>query len=194
MADVLFGDYNPSGKLPMSFPRAEGQLPLYYNPKNTGRPLLNAKDVLYKSAYIDLPNTPKFAFGYGLSYTTFSLTDLKLSKEKITSGETLTATCTLKNTGKYAGAEVVQLYLRDMVASVTRPIKELKGFQKVYLKPGESREVSFTIDKEKLSFYDQAMKWTTEPGQFKLMIGDSSDHIELETNFELTDSTSSAHL
>ncbi|OCX52745.1 glycosyl hydrolase [Mucilaginibacter sp. PPCGB 2223] len=194
MADVIFGDYNPSGKLPMSFPRAEGQLPLYYNQKNTGRPVVNPKDVLYKSAYIDLPNTPRYAFGYGLSYTTFSLTDLKLSKEKITNGETLTATCTLKNTGKYAGAEVVQLYLRDMVASVTRPIKELKGFQKVYLKPGESREVTFTVDKEKLSFYDQAMKWTTEPGQFKLMIGNSSDHIVLETNFELTATTSSAHL
>ncbi|WP_448702638.1 beta-glucosidase BglX [Mucilaginibacter sp. AW1-3] len=193
MANVLFGDYNPSGKLPMSFPRAEGQLPLYYNQKNTGRPLLNARDVLYKSAYIDLPNTPKFAFGYGLSYTTFALTDLKFSKEKINPGETLTVTCNIKNTGKYAGAEVVQLYLRDMVASITRPIKELKGFQKVYLKPGESRQLTFTIDKEKMSFYDQAMKWTTEPGQFKVMIGDSSDHIILENNFELTDSTS-AHL
>lgn len=193
MADVLFGDYNPSGKLPMSFPRAEGQLPLYYNQKNTGRPLLNAKDVLYKSAYIDLPNTPKFAFGYGLSYTSFALTDLKFSKEKINPGETLTVTCNLKNTGKYAGAEVVQLYIRDMVASITRPVKELKGFQKVYLKPGESKELTFIIDKEKLSFYNQSMQWVSEPGQFEVMIGNSSDHIVLQNNFELTDSTS-AHL
>jgi beta-glucosidase len=193
MADVLFGDYNPSGKLPMSFPRAEGQLPLYYNQKNTGRPIVNPKDVLYKSAYIDLPNTPKFAFGYGLSYTTFALTDLKFSKEKINPGETLTVTCNVKNTGKCAGAEVVQLYIRDMVASITRPIKELKGFQKVYLKPGESKELTFILDKEKLSFYNQSMQWVTEPGQFEVMIGDSSDHIVLQANFELTDSTS-AHL
>jgi len=193
MADVLFGDYNPSGKLPMSFPRAEGQLPLYYNQKNTGRPIVNPKDVLYKSAYIDLPNTPKFAFGYGLSYTTFALTDLKFSKEKINPGETLTVTCNIKNTGKYAGAEVVQLYIRDMVASITRPVKELKGFQKVYLKPGESKELTFILDKQKLSFYNQSMQWVTEPGQFAVMIGDSSDHIVLQNNFELTDSTS-AHL
>lgn len=187
MADVLFGDYNPSGKLPMSFPRAEGQLPIYYNQKNTGRPIVNPKDVLYKSAYIDLPNTPKFAFGYGLSYTDFALTDLKFSKQKISPEETLTITCNIKNTGKYAGAEVVQLYIRDMVASITRPVKELKGFQKVYLKPGEHKELTFTIDKEKLSFYDQRMKWTTEPGQFKVMIGNSSDHIVLQDSFELTD-------
>jgi len=193
MADVLFGDYNPSGKLPMSFPRAEGQLPLYYNQKNTGRPVINPKDVLYKSAYIDLPNTPKFAFGYGLSYTTFALTNLKFSKEKVNPGETLTVTCNIKNTGKYTGAEVVQLYIRDMVASITRPIKELKGFQKVYLKPGESKDLTFILDKEKLSFYNQSMKWVTEPGQFEVMIGDSSDHIVLQNNFELTDSTS-AHL
>jgi len=177
----------------MSFPRAEGQLPLYYNQKNTGRPVINPKDVLYKSAYIDLPNTPKFAFGYGLSYTTFALTNLKFSKEKVNPGETLTVTCNIKNTGKYTGAEVVQLYIRDMVASITRPIKELKGFQKVYLKPGESKDLTFILDKEKLSFYNQSMKWVTEPGQFEVMIGDSSDHIVLENNFELTDSTS-AHL
>jgi len=193
MADVLFGDYNPSGKLPMSFPRAEGQLPLYYNQKNTGRPIINPKDVLYKSAYIDLPNTPRFAFGYGLSYTTFALTDLKFSKEKINPGETLTVTCNIKNTGKCAGAEVVQLYIRDMVASITRPVKELKEFQKVYLKPGESKELTFILDKQKLSFYNQSMQWVTEPGQFEVMIGDSSDHIVLQNNFELTDSTS-AHL
>jgi len=186
MADVLFGDYNPSGKLPMSFPRAEGQLPIYYNQKSTGRPVIDAKDIVYKSAYIDLPNTPRYAFGYGLSYSSFSLTDLKLSETKITQNQDVTVTCTLKNTGKYAGAQVVQLYLRDMVASVTRPIKELKDFQKVFLKPGESKELTFTIDKDKLSFYNQNMNWVAEPGDFKVMIGDSSDHILLESTFQLT--------
>jgi beta-glucosidase len=187
MANVLFGDYNPAAKLPMSFPRAEGQIPVYYNAKNTGRPLQNEGNVTYKSAYIDLPNSPKFAFGYGLSYTSFTLTDLRLSQAKITSNQKLQVTCTLKNTGNYAGEEVVQLYLHDLVASVTRPVKELKDFQKVYLKPGESKQLTFTIDKEKLSFYNQNMDWTTEPGDFKVMIGNSSDHIMLEGNFELID-------
>jgi len=187
MANVLFGDYNPSAKLPISFPREEGQIPVFYAAKNTGRPVRDLSDVVYKSAYIDLPNSPAFAFGYGLSYTTFAMSDLKLSKTKISKSEKLQVTCTLKNTGRYAGAEVVQLYLHDLVASVTRPVKELKDFQKVYLKPGESRAVTFTIDKEKLSFYDQKLNWVTEPGDFKLMIGDASDHIELESNFELTD-------
>ncbi len=186
MANVLFGDYNPSAKLPISFPRAEGQIPVFYSAKNTGRPVRDLKDLVYKSAYIDLPNSPEFAFGYGLSYTSFSLTDLKLSNTKITKNEKIQVTCTLKNTGKYAGAEVVQLYIHDMVASVTRPVKELKDFQKIFLEPGESREVSFTIDKEKLSFYNQKLEWGTEPGDFSLMIGNSSDHIMLKDSFELT--------
>lgn len=185
MANVLFGDYDPSGKLPMSFPRGEGQIPVYYNGKSTGRPVVNPKDLLYKSAYLDMPNSPRYAFGYGLSYTTFALSDLKLSKTQITNNDKLQVTCTLKNTGKYAGAEVVQLYLQDKVASVTRPVKELKDFQKIFLQPGESKEVSFVIDKEKLSFYDQKMNWGTEPGMFKLMIGNSSDNITLENDFEL---------
>jgi len=185
MANVLFGDYNPSAKLPISFPRAEGQIPVFYNAKNTGRPVVNANDRVYKSAYIDLPNSPRFAFGYGLSYTSFSLSDLKLSKTKIAAGENLQVTCTLKNTGKYAGAEVVQLYLHDLVASVTRPVKELKDFKKIFLQPGESRELTFLVDKEKLSFYNQKMEWGTEPGDFTLMIGNSSDHISLQSNFEL---------
>jgi len=186
MADVIFGDYDPSAKLPMSFPRAEGQIPVFYNAKNTGRPVRNKADLVYKSAYIDLPNSPEFAFGYGLSYTTFSITDLKLSNKKITQDGKIQVTCMLKNTGKYAGAEVVQLYIHDKVASVTRPVKELKDFQKIFLKPGESREVNFTIDKEKLSFYNQQLEWVTEPGNFSLMIGNSSDHILLKDNFELT--------
>ena len=185
MANVLFGDYNPSAKLPISFPRAEGQIPVFYNAKNTGRPVLNPNDRVYKSAYIDLPNSPRFAFGYGLSYTSFVLSDLKLNKTKIEAGEDLKVTCTLKNTGKYAGAEVVQLYLHDLVASVTRPVKELKDFKKILLQPGESREVTFIIDKQKLSFYNQKMEWGTEPGDFTLMIGNSSDQISLQSNFEL---------
>ncbi len=187
MADVLVGDYNPSAKLPITFPREEGQIPIFYNTKNTGRPVVNTNDLVYKSAYIDLPNSPAFAFGFGLSYTSFTLTDLKLSQTKITKNEKLQVTCKLSNTGQYAGAEVVQLYIHDLVASVTRPIKELKDFKKIYLKPGESREVTFTVDKEELSFYDQQMHWGTEPGDFKLMIGNSSDHILLQSNFELTD-------
>jgi beta-glucosidase len=185
IADVLFGDYNPAGKLPMSFPRSEGQIPVYYNYKSTGRPSQNDLGINYRSGYNDLPNSPRYAFGYGLSYTTFALTDLKLSKTKFTKNESITVTCTLKNTGQYAGEEVVQLYLRQMVGSVTRPVKELKAFEKIYLKPGESKTISFVIGKEKLSFYNQQMQWGTEPGEFRVMIGNSSDHIALQDKFEL---------
>jgi len=185
IADVLFGDYNPAGKLPMSFPRSEGQIPVYYNYKSTGRPTQNDLGINYRSGYNDLPNSPRYAFGYGLSYTTFAMTDLKLSKTKFTKNESTIVTCTLKNTGQYAGEEVVQLYLRQMVGSVTRPVKELKDFEKVYLKPGESKTISFVIGKEKLSFYNQQMQWGTEPGEFRMMIGNSSDHILLQDKFEL---------
>ncbi|MDP4209136.1 MAG: glycoside hydrolase family 3 N-terminal domain-containing protein [Bacteroidota bacterium] len=187
MADVLFGDYNPAGKLTMSFPRSEGQIPVYYSYKNTGRPVIKEKEILYKSAYTDSPNTPRFAFGYGLSYTTFEYSNLKLSKAAIHNNETLIASFTLTNSGKYKGEEVVQLYLRDMVASVTRPVKELKDFIKISLEPGESKTLSFTIDKEKLSFYNQRMKRTTEPGRFELMIGSASNDIRLNSGFELVD-------
>ncbi len=173
MANVLFGDYNPAGKLPMSFPRTEGQIPLFYNYKSTGRPPLNDNDKKYRSVYLDISNTPKYAFGYGLSYTNFILKDLKLNKPKMSQKDTIQVSLVLKNTGKYAG--------------VTRPVKELKGFQKVYLKPGESRKIVFSIDKEKLSFYDQQMNWIAEPGEFKLMIGNSSDNIQLQQKFELLD-------
>ncbi|MXV17092.1 beta-glucosidase BglX [Hufsiella ginkgonis] len=185
MADVLFGDYNPAGKLPITFPRSEGQIPIYYASKSTGRPSTSDKDIVYRSAYIDSPNSPRFAFGFGLSYTTFSYTDLKLSKTQVKNNETFTASFTLTNTGKYAGEEVAQLYLQDRFASVTRPVKELKAFEKVMLKAGESKTVTFTIDKEKLSFYNAQMKWDTEPGEFKLMIGTASDKILLESKFEL---------
>lgn len=184
IADVLFGDYNPSGKLPMSFPRTEGQIPIYYNHFSTGRPSIN-EDKVYKSAYIDLPNSPKFPFGYGLSYTTFSYSDLKLSKTKMTSAETLEVSMTLTNTGKFAGEEVVQLYLQDKFGSVVRPIIELKDFQKIKLQAGESKTLTFVIDNEKLAFYNQALEFKSEPGVFNLMIGSSSSDIRLSTTFEL---------
>src|SRR6185503_5032947 len=153
MADVLYGTYNPGAKLPITFPRTEGQIPIYYNHYNTGRPPQNDNDVNYTSAYIDLPNSPKFAFGYGLSYTAFAYSNLKLSKKSIHNGEKITVSFDLKNTGKYAGEEVAQLYLRQLVSQPVRPVKELKGFEKVMLQPGETKTITFSIDKNKLSFY-----------------------------------------
>ncbi len=185
IADVLFGDYNPSGKLPMSFPREEGQIPIYYNHFNTGRPAANETATNYVSAYTDLKNSPKFPFGFGLSYTTFDYSDLKLSKNKIKSTETIEVSMTITNSGKVAGEEVVQLYLRDKVGSVVRPIIELKDFQKIKLNAGETKMVKFTIDKQKLSFYNTDLKWITEPGDFDLMIGSSSSDIRLKATFEL---------
>ena len=185
IADVVFGDYNPAGKLPMSFPRDEGQLPIYYNHFNTGRPAPNESATNYVSAYIDLKNSPKFPFGYGLSYTTFDYSDLKLSTKKLKSSETLEVTMTIKNSGKFTGEEVVQLYIRDKVGSVVRPILELKDFQKIKLNAGESKTVRFNIDKEKLSFYNNEVNWVVEPGDFDLMIGSSSADIRLKDSFEL---------
>ncbi|MBN8642425.1 MAG: beta-glucosidase BglX [Flavobacteriales bacterium] len=184
IADVLFGDYNPSGKLPMTFPRDEGQIPIYYNNFNTGRPSIN-EDKMYKSSYIDLPNTPQFSFGHGLSYTTFGYSNLRLSKSKMKSNEIIEVSLTLTNTGKLAGEEVVQLYLRDRFGSVVRPIKELKDFQKIKLEAGESKTITFVIDKEKLSFYNKDLEWIAEPGDFDLMIGSSSSDIRLNSEFEL---------
>ena len=184
IADVLFGDYNPSGKLPMTFPREEGQIPIYYNHFNTGRPSIN-NDKQYKSAYIDLPNSPKFPFGYGLSYTTFGYSDLKLSKKKIKNNDIITVTVTITNTGKYSGEEVVQLYLRDRVGSVVRPVKELKDFQKIKLAVGESKTLTFIIDNSKLSFYNNQLEYQSELGDFDLMIGSSSEDIRLTDSFEL---------
>lgn len=184
-ADVLFGDYNPSGKLPMTFPLSEGQLPIYYNYFNTGRPATNDTDRFYRSAYIDLSIHPKFPFGYGLSYTNFKYDNLKLSSTKISPGKTIDVSFTLTNTGKYSGEEVVQLYLKDEVASLVRPVKELKDFKKIFLQSGESKQVTFIIDKEKLSFYNQNLQWTTEPGEFNIMIGTSSEDIRLKQVFEL---------
>lgn len=185
MANVLFGEYNPAGKLPMTFPRSEGQIPLFYSYKNTGRPPLNENDRRYRSIYLDMPNTPRYAFGYGLSYTQFALSDLELNKTSVHSSDSIVVHCTVRNTGKYAGEEVVQLYLQDMFASVTRPLKELKDFRKVMLQPGESKRLQFIVNKDKLAFYDQQMNWTVEPGEFNLMLGTSSDNILLERKFEL---------
>lgn len=185
IADVLFGDYNPSGKLPMSFPREEGQIPIYYNHFNTGRPAPNETATNYVSAYIDLKNSPKFPFGYGLSYTTFNYSDLQLSKKVMKKNETITVSFTLTNNGKFDGEEVVQLYLKDQVGSVVRPVKELRDFQKVFLKAGASQKITFTIDKEKLAFYNAKLEWAPEPGAFEVQLGSSSADIRLKDSFEL---------
>ena len=169
----------------MSFPRTEGQIPIYYNHYNTGRPATSDSDRYYRSAYIDLPNSPKYAFGYGLSYTHFQYSDLQLNKKKIKTDEKIEVTMKLTNTGKYAGEEMVQLYIRDKVGSVVRPVKELKDFQKIKLQPGESKTIRFTINKEKLSFYNDKLQWIAEPGEFDLMIGSSSEDIRLKDSFEL---------
>ena len=186
LADVLSGDYNPAGKLPITFPRAVGQIPIAYNQQyNTGRPVTKPGDTRYKSAYIDAPNTPRYAFGYGLSYTSFKYSDLKISRPSMGSAETAQVQFTLTNTGKVAGEEVAQLYLRDLVASVARPLKELKDFQKVSLKPGEIRTLTFTIDKNKLAFYNTKLEWAAEPGDFNVLVGSASDDIRLEGKLTL---------
>ncbi len=187
IADVLFGDYNPSGKLPMTFPRSVGQIPIYYNHFNTGRPATDDKNTNYRSAYLDLSIFPKYEFGYGLSYTSFKYDALKLDKKQMKSGDKIEVSFNITNTGKYDGAEVVQLYLRDRVASLVRPVKELKDFQKIELKIGETKSIKFIIDKEKLSFYNQNLEWSAESGEFDLMIGSSSADIRLKDSFELVD-------
>lgn len=180
LADVIAGDYNPSGRLTMSFPRNVGQLPIYYNHKNTGRPLpADNPKMDYKSSYLDVANTPLYPFGYGLSYTTFQISNMQMDKSSMGKGDKVTVTAEVKNTGTVDGETVVQLYIRDLVASVTRPVKELKGFTKVALKAGESKKVSFTVTEAELSFYDIDLKYTAEPGNFELWVAaDAAD----ETN------------
>lgn len=172
IADVLFGKYNPSGKLPVSFPRAVGQEPLYYNQKNTGRPY-NPEHVTY-SAYTDVEKDALYPFGFGLSYSTFEYGGIRLSSEEMDAENELTVTIPLKNTGKWKGKEVVQLYLRDMVASTTRPVKELKAFELVELEPGETKEVTFIITDEMLQFYNADREWISEEGEFEVMVGGNS--------------------
>jgi beta-glucosidase len=173
IAEVLFGNYNPSGKLTTTFPRTVGQIPIYYNHKNTGRPYTDGP-TKFKSNYLDISNDPLFPFGYGLSYTSFGYSGVKLSKTNLKGAETLTATVTVTNKGAYAGEEVVQLYISDPVASISRSVKELKGFTKVNLQAGEAKEVSFTITPELLKFYNSQLKYDWEPGEFIIQIGTNS--------------------
>jgi len=182
LAAVLFGDVSPSGRLPATFPRTVGQIPLYYNHKNTGRPTGPDK---YTSKYIDLPVTPLFAFGHGLSYTTFGYSDLRLSTPRITPAGTLRVSVTLTNTGAREGAEVVQLYVHDEVASVTRPVRALAGFRRVSLKPGEARTVDLQLTPKELGLYNQSMKFVVEPGKFRVFVGGSSVG-GLEGEFEVS--------
>ncbi len=184
--DVLFGAVNPSGKITATFPQNVGQLPLYYAHKNTGRPLEEGKWFSkFRSNYLDVSNDPLYPFGFGLSYTTFAYSDLKVDKNSFKPGETITASVEVKNTGDVDGKEVVQLYIQDLVGSSTRPVKELKGFEKISLKAGESKTVSFKITEEDLKFYNTALKFVAEPGDFKVYIGGNSRDV-METKFELT--------
>ena len=178
IADVLFGKINPGGKLPMTFPRNEGQIPIYYNHYNTGRPAKNNTDRNYVSAYIDLDNDPAYPFGFGLSYTTFQYSDVNVSATQLKGNQTLTASVKLTNSGNYDGEEVVQLYIRDLVGKVVRPVKELKGFQKIFLKKGESKTVSFNITPEDLKFYDDELNFDWESGEFDIMIGTNSAQVQ----------------
>ena len=184
IADVLFGDYNPSAKLPMTLPRSEGQIPIYYNYYTTGRPAKNDSDRFYRSAYVDESIYPKYPFGYGLSYTQFQYSDIRLTKNQYRANDKIEVIITLTNTGNYDGEEVVQLYIRDVAASVVRPVKELKGFQKVSLKKGEAKEVRFMLTADDLRFYNDRLQFIYEPGEFKLYIGGSSNDVK-ETTFEL---------
>jgi beta-glucosidase len=184
VAQVLFGDYNPSGKLPVTFPRTVGQVPIYYNHKNTGRP--GDEKNRYTSKYLDLPLTPLYPFGYGLSYTTFKYSGVTLSTDKLTDKDSIIVSVKVKNTGDYDGEEVVQLYVQDLVGSVTRPVKELKGFKKILLKSGEEKSVDFIIHEKDLRFTAGDMKFKSEPGLFKVYVGTNSVDV-LENKFELVE-------
>lgn len=179
ISDVLFGDVNPSGKLTMTFPKNVGQIPLFYNHKSTGRPLKAGKWFeKFRSNYLDVDNEPLYPFGYGLSYTTFRYSNIQLSNSTMQRDGSVTATITVTNTGKRDGAEVVQLYIRDIVGSITRPVKELKGFEKIFLKAGESRKITFEITPDLLRFYDYDLKKVIEPGDFDIMIGGNSQAVQ----------------
>ncbi|EIY9596570.1 beta-glucosidase BglX [Salmonella enterica] len=184
IADVLFGDYNPSGKLPISFPRSVGQIPVYYSHLNTGRPYNPEKPNKYTSRYFDEANGPLYPFGYGLSYTTFTVSDVTLSSPTMQRDGKVTASVEVTNTGKREGATVIQMYLQDVTASMSRPVKQLKGFEKITLKPGERKTVSFPIDIEALKFWNQQMKYDAEPGKFNVFIGVDSARVK-QGSFEL---------
>src|SRR5829696_5631041 len=183
IADILFGDVNPGGKLPVTFPRSVGQVPMYYNYMNTGRP--PEAENRYTSKYLDVPWTPLFPFGYGLSYTTFKISNLQLSTPRISANGKLTVSVEVENTGRRAGHEVAQLYIRDLVATMTRPVKELKGFQRVSLRPGEKRRVEFVLGPEHLGFWNREMRYVVEPGEFKVMVGPNSVDV-VEAKFDIT--------
>lgn len=186
IADVIFGNYNPSGKLPISFPRTEGQIPIYYNHFNTGRPAKDDLDKIYVSAYIDLQNSPRYSFGFGLSYTNFNISNLSLSSNKLSmQNDKLTVTVNIENTGNYDGEEVVQLYVRDLVGCVVRPVKELKGFQKIFLKKGETKTATFHITPDNLKFYNDQIEYINEVGDYEIFVGNASD-TNLKGNFRLT--------
>lgn len=186
IADVLFGDYNPAAKLPMSFPRTEGQIPVYYNHYSTGRPAKDENDKNYVSAYIDLQNSPRYPFGYGLSFTKFDIKNLRLSSNELSKQKNrLTVTVDLTNSGNYDGEEVVQLYIRDLYGSVVRPVKELKRFQKVMLKKGETKQITFILTPEDLKFFDNKIEYINEAGDYELFVGNSSE-ASLKADFKLT--------
>lgn len=184
IADVLFGDVNPSGKLSATFPRNVGQVPIYYSIRNTGRPQGSDKFQKFKSNYLDVENSPLFPFGYGLSYTQFKYGNLKLSKTKLFASEILRVSVEVTNAGNFDGKEVVQLYIHDKVASITRPLKELKGFEKIVLKKGETQTVRFEISEEDLRFYNSSLEWISEPGEFEVFVGGSSNKV-LSESFKL---------
>jgi beta-glucosidase len=188
IADVLFGDYNPSGKLPVTFPRNVGQVPIYYNMKNTGRPYgVGAEsEQKYRSRYLDIPNTPLYPFGYGLSYTEFEYSEMTLDRKSMRAGDTITVTVSVSNAGDMDGEEVVQLYTRDLVGSVTRPVKELKDFEKIFLEKGESRQVQFELTPADLAFHRQDMSYGAEAGEFRVFAGGNSVDL-LEASFRLTE-------
>ncbi|RKS55858.1 beta-glucosidase [Gillisia mitskevichiae] len=186
IADVLFGDVNPSAKITATFPRSVGQIPIYYSHKNTGRPLANSEGKFekFRSNYIDERNEPLYPFGYGLSYTNFKYNNLKLSSEQLKENESLEVSVTVQNNGNYDGKEIVQLYIRDLVGSVTRPVKQLKGFQKIFLKKGEIKTVTFKLTVEDLKFYNYDLDFVAEPGDFEIFVGTNSEE-NLKSKFEL---------
>jgi beta-glucosidase len=184
IADVLFGHYNPSGKLSMSFPVHVGQVPVYHSQLNTGRPYNGEEFSKFKSNYLDIPNEPLYPFGYGLSYSRFEYGDLKLSGNKMNASQTITASIEVTNKGTVDGTEIVQLYIRDVVGTVSRPMKELKGFQKVFLKAGETKTISFKISVNDLKFYNSELKYVAEPGEFKVFVGGNSRDVK-EAGFSL---------
>src|SRR6267142_2241581 len=184
ISDILFGDVNPGGKLPVTFPRTVGQVPIYYNHMNTGRPPdANSR---YTSKYLDVPWTPQFPFGFGLSYTQFKISNLQLSAQHIRPNGNLMVSVDVENVGGRVGDEVVQLYIRDVAANLTRPVKELKGFQRVTLRPGEKQRIEFTLGPEHLGFYNREMKFVVEPGEFRVMVGSSSEDV-IEKSFEVVE-------